>query len=151
LEAGRPYQIQVTHLTSARAEHGPRRPDPAARAVIVTAFGDGIAELLVGEGAVPIKPNPSTSEILDAILATGAGRVAALPTDTNRRAVAQTAADEAFGEGVKVRVIPTRSSVQALAALAVRDPQRRFEDDVIAMAEAAAACRSAEVTIASRE
>jgi DAK2 domain fusion protein YloV len=151
LEAGRPYQIQVTHLTSARAEHGPRRPDPTARAAVVTAFGDGIAELLVGEGAVPIKANPSTSEILDAILATGAGRVAVLPTDTNLRAVAQTAADEAFGEGVKVRVIPTRSSVQALAALAVRDSQRRFEDDVIAMAEAAAACRSAEVTIASRE
>jgi DAK2 domain fusion protein YloV len=151
LEAGRPYQIQVTHLTSSKAEGGPRRPDPTARAVVVTAAGEGIAELLVNENAVPIKSKPSTSDILDAILATGAGRVAVLPTDTNLRAVAQTAADEAFGEGVKVRVIPTRSSVQALAALAVRDPSRRFEDDVIAMAEAAAACRSAEVTIASRE
>lgn len=151
LEAGRPYQIQVTHLTSSKAEGAPRRPDPTARAVVVTANGDGIAELLRSEGAVPVKANPSTAEVLDAILATGAGRVAVLPTDSNLRAVAQTAADEAFGEGVKVRVIPTRSSVQALAALAVRDPERRFEDDVIAMAEAAAACRSAEVTIASRE
>jgi dihydroxyacetone kinase-like predicted kinase len=151
LEAGRPYQIQVTHLTSSKAEGGPRRPDPTARAVVVTAAGEGIAELLLNENAVPVKSKPSTSEILDAILATGAGRVAVMPTDTNLRAVAQTAADEAFGEGVKVRVIPTRSPVQALAALAVRDPSRRFEDDVIAMAEAAAACRSAEVTIASRE
>jgi DAK2 domain fusion protein YloV len=151
IEAGRPYQIQVTHLTSSKADHGPRRPDPSARAVVVTAPGDGIAELLQNEGAVTVKANPSTAEILDAILATGAGRVAVLPTDTNLRAVAQTAADEAFGEGVKVRVIPTRSPVQALAALAVRDLSRRFEDDVISMAEAAAACRSAEVTIASRE
>lgn len=151
LEAGRPYHIQVTHLTSSKAEGGPRRPDPTARAVVVTAAGEGIAELLLNEHAVPVKSKPSTSEILDAILATGAGRVAVLPTDSNLRAVAQTAADEAFGEGVKVRVIPTRSPVQALAALAVRDPSRRFEDDVIAMAEAAAACRSAEVTIASRE
>ncbi len=151
LEAGRPHQIQVTHLTSSKAEGAPRRPDPTARAVVVTAAGEGIAELLVTENAVPVKAKPSTSEILDAILATGAGRVAVLPTDTNLRAVAQTAADEAFGEGVKVRVIPTRSPVQALAALAVRDPSRRFEDDVIAMAEAAAACRSAEVTVASRE
>jgi DAK2 domain fusion protein YloV len=151
LKAGRPYQIQVTHLTSSKADHGPRRPDPSARAVVVTAAGDGIAELLAGEGAVAVRANPSTAEILEAILATGAGRVAVMPTDTNLRAVAQTAADEAFGEGVKVRVIPTRSPVQALAALAVRDPSRRFEDDVIAMAEAAAACRSAEVTIASRE
>ena len=151
LDAGRPYQLQITHLTSSRSEGAPRRPDPGARAVVVTAAGDGIAELLVAEGAVTVKANPSTAEILDAIMATGAGRVAVIPTDSNLRAVAQTAADEAFGEGVKVRVIPARSSVQALAALAVRDPERRFEDDVIAMAEAAAACRSAEVTYASRE
>jgi uncharacterized protein len=44
----------------------------------------------------------------------------------------------------------TRSPVQALAALAVRDEQRRFADDVIEMAEAAGACRYAEVTVASR-
>ena len=42
-------------------------------------------------------------------------------------------------------VVPIRSPVQALAALAVRDPARRFDDDVIAMAEAAGACRYAEV------
>src|SRR5439155_2801651 len=37
------------------------------------------------------------------------------------------------------------------AALAVRDPGRRFEDDIVAMAEAAGACRCAEVTTATRE
>jgi len=47
--------------------------------------------------------------------------------------------------------VPTRSPVQVLAAMAVRDGGRRFEDDVIAMAEAAGACRYAEVTHASRE
>ncbi|GAA1411593.1 DAK2 domain-containing protein [Catellatospora coxensis] len=151
LAAGRPYQIQITHLTSSTAEGAPRRPDPTARAVVVTAAGDGIEELLIAEGAVAIGGNPSTAEVLDAILATGAGRVAVLPTDSNLRAVCQAAAEEAFGEGVKVRVVPTRSPVQALAALAVRDHARRFEDDVIAMAEAAGACRSAEVTTASRE
>jgi dihydroxyacetone kinase-like predicted kinase len=41
--------------------------------------------------------------------------------------------------------------VQALAALAVRDPRREFADDVIAMAEAAGACRYGEVCTASRE
>ena len=48
-------------------------------------------------------------------------------------------------------VVPTRSPVQALAALAVRDAQRDFSDDVIAMAEAAGACRYGEVCTASRE
>jgi dihydroxyacetone kinase-like predicted kinase len=41
--------------------------------------------------------------------------------------------------------------VQGLAAVAVADPERRFGDDVIAMAEAAAATRWAEVTIADQE
>jgi hypothetical protein len=41
--------------------------------------------------------------------------------------------------------------VQALAALAVRDPGRAYSDDVIAMAEAAGACRYGEVCTASRE
>jgi dihydroxyacetone kinase-like predicted kinase len=50
-----------------------------------------------------------------------------------------------------VSVVPTRSPVQGLAAIAVADPTRRFGDDVIAMAEAAAATRWAEVTIAEQE
>jgi dihydroxyacetone kinase-like predicted kinase len=95
--------------------------------------------------------NPSTAEVLDAIRASRAGNVVVLPNDSNVTGVASAAAAEARREGVNVAVVPTRSSVQALAALAVRDPSRRFDDEVIAMAEAAGACRSAEVTVASRE
>jgi dihydroxyacetone kinase-like predicted kinase len=65
--------------------------------------------------------------------------------------VAGLVAGEAEQAGVRISVVPTRSPVQALAALAVRDPHRRFDDDVIAMAEAAGACRYAEVCWASRE
>jgi len=50
-----------------------------------------------------------------------------------------------------VAVVPTRSPVQGLAAVAVADPDRRFADDVIAMAEAAAATRWAQVTVAEQE
>ena len=45
--------------------------------------------------------------------------------------------------------MPTRSPVQGLAAVAVHDAARRFDDDVVAMAEAAAATRFAEVTVAA--
>jgi uncharacterized protein len=48
-------------------------------------------------------------------------------------------------------VLPNRSPVQALAAVAVHDPTRRFEDDVIRMAETAAGTRWAEVTVAAGE
>jgi dihydroxyacetone kinase-like predicted kinase len=61
------------------------------------------------------------------------------------------AAAEARQLGIRVSVIPTKSAVQGLAAVAVHDPGRRFEDDVIALAEAAAATRFAEVTVAVRE
>jgi dihydroxyacetone kinase-like predicted kinase len=47
--------------------------------------------------------------------------------------------------------VPTRSTVQGLAAMAVCDETRSFADDVAAMADAAGSTRWAEVTIAVRE
>jgi fatty acid kinase len=119
------------------------------------AGGDGLARIFAAEGAVVVhggpSNNPSTSEVLAAIRATRAGAVSVLPNDSNVLGVVNAAADEARTGGQKVSVVPTRSPVQALAALAVRDPARRFSDDTIAMAEAAGACRYAEVTVATRE
>ena len=74
-----------------------------------------------------------------------------LPNDNNVRAVAEAAAEEARADGYVVSVVHTKSPVQAIAALAVRDPNRRFAEDVIAMAEAAAATRWAELTVAARD
>jgi uncharacterized protein len=150
IEAGRPYRISVTRFE----ERAGAMPDPDVRAVVVLCAGAGLSRLFTAEGAVAVAATvggtPSTAEILDAIRGTGAGRVVVLPNDSNAVAVAAAAADEARGGGVDVSVVRTRSPVQALAALAVRDPSRRFEDDVIEMAEAAGACRYAEITVASR-
>jgi dihydroxyacetone kinase-like predicted kinase len=49
-----------------------------------------------------------------------------------------------------VVVIPTRSIVQTLAAVAVHDPSLRLDDDVVSMTAAAGATRYAAVTVASR-
>ncbi|RKN30164.1 DAK2 domain-containing protein [Micromonospora musae] len=157
--AGRPHGISVTRFADQSAPMVPATTDQSAatapatagRSAVVVAPGAGIAELFRGEGATVVPGNPSTGELLDAIRASGAARVVVLPNDANTEAVASAAAKEAHRLGVKVSVVPTRSPVQALAALAVRDPGRRFEDDVIAMAEAAGACRYAEVCHASRE
>ncbi|MFF5171284.1 DAK2 domain-containing protein [Micromonospora sp. NPDC000089] len=155
--AGRPYRISVTRFADQvdhdRADHPPAagRTVDGRAAVVVVAAGAGIAELFAGEGATVVPGNPSIGELLDAVRAAGAARVVVLPNDPNTQAVASAAAREAHHAGVKVSVVPTRSPVQALAALAVRDPRRRFEDDVIAMAEAAGACRYAEVCLAGRE
>ncbi|GAB3073683.1 DAK2 domain-containing protein [Micromonospora schwarzwaldensis] len=150
--AGRPHRITVTRFADHTAPApGPPPAPSGGRAAVVVATGAGIAELFAAEGAVVVPANPSTGELLDAVRATGAARVVVLPNDPNTQSVASAAAREAHRLGVKVSVVPTRSPVQALAALAVRDPTRRFEDDVIAMAEAAGACRYAEVCHAGRE
>jgi fatty acid kinase len=158
--AGRPHGISVIHLDEqVHARHDARgdanrlrpAPDPASRGAVVVAAGDGLTALFEAEGATVADRNPSTAEMLAAIAATGAGSVVLLPNDANTHAVASSAAREAAATGVRVSVVPTRSPVQALAALAVRDARREFADDVIAMAEAAGACRYGEVCTASRE
>ncbi|HEV7899706.1 MAG TPA: DAK2 domain-containing protein [Planosporangium sp.] len=158
VEAGRPYRISVTRFADQALpapEPSPAPPAPG-RAVVVLCDGDGIAELLAAEGAAVVRPHPdgaaqSTGEILDAIRATGAADVVVMPNDPDVVAATTAAADEARAERIRVGVVPTRSAVQVLAALAVRNSARRFEDDIIAMAEAAGACRYAEVTTASRD
>jgi dihydroxyacetone kinase-like predicted kinase len=45
-------------------------------------------------------------------------------------------------------VIPTRAAVQGIAALAVHEPGRRFDEDVVAMTAAAGATRYAELAVA---
>ncbi len=73
-----------------------------------------------------------------------------LPSDKDTTGVAEAAAEQARADGVRVSVIPTRSIVQTLAAVAVHDPSARFDDDVVAMTRAAGATRYAAVTVASR-
>ena len=131
------------------AETGP--PSATPRGAVVVAAGDGLAALFEAEGATVVGRNPSIMEMVEAIRATGAGSVVLLPNDANTHAVASAAAREAEASGVRVSVVPTRSPVQALAALAVRDPGRPFVEDVIAMAEASGACRYGEVCTARRD
>ena len=133
------------------SDEAPMTADGSVRGAVVVAAGDGLTSLFADEGAVVLGRNPSTAEILAAIEATGARQVVLLPNDANTHAVAMSAAREAVAGGRRVSVVPTRSPVQALAALAVRDPGRHFDEDVIAMAEAAGACRYGEVTTAARE
>jgi dihydroxyacetone kinase-like predicted kinase len=129
-------------------------PAPGTRAVVAVVASEGLADLFRGEGARVITCGPdgvSEDAVLDEIVASAAVEVAVLPNDAALSAVAARAATRARELGREVGVVPTRSPVQGLAAIAVADPARRFGDDVIAMAEAAAATRWAEVTVAEQE
>jgi DAK2 domain fusion protein YloV len=151
LGAGRPYRIRITHL-EAVVDGGQRL---AERALVAVSHGPGVAELL-GHAGVHVVPatarqRPSTAELLGAIRLSHAHEVIVLPSDKDTGAVAEAAAEEARHEGIRVSVIPTRSVVQSLAAVAVHDPARRFPEDVVSMTRAAGATRYAAVTVASRQ
>ncbi len=122
---------------------------------MAVAPGPGLAHLFEAEGVHVVEADadapPSVDDVLAAMRAAGAREIVLLPNASRVTGVAEAAAERARAQGSRVSVVPTRSPVQGLAAIAVHDPARRFDDDVIAMAEAAAATRHAEVTVARHE
>ena len=164
LDHGRPRHIRVTDLHEQVGEErwvleaGDRAPEPEAppqpvrTAAVVVAAGSGvhrIFESLGAHGTVSGGPsmNPSTAEVLEAVEAVPAEEVVVLPNDKNVVAVAE-AVDGLTGK--TVRVVPTRSVPEGLAALLAFDPHADVEDNTAAMAEAAGRVAWGEVTQAVR-
>jgi len=150
IDAGRPYRISVSPLAPVL----PSAPAAGTRAVVAVVASEGLADLFRSEGVRVVECGPdgvTEEEIYAEVMASASAEVVVLPNDAGLSAVAARAATRARETGRDVGVIPTRSPVQGLAAIAVADPTRRFGDDVIAMAEAAAATRWAEVTVAEQE
>ncbi|MEV7562027.1 DAK2 domain-containing protein [Streptomyces sp. NPDC089795] len=150
--AGRPYRIRITHFGDERRR---ARGERAQRAVVAVVPGEGLAGLCGEAGATPVlaRPGepPAVAELLDAVRRAHAREVVLLPGGAELRAAAAAAAEQARAEGVRVAVIPTRSAVQGLAALAVHDPEGTFDEDVVAMTAAAGATRYGELAVAERQ
>ncbi|MEU7336631.1 MULTISPECIES: DAK2 domain-containing protein [unclassified Streptomyces] len=159
VEAGRPHRIRITHFglgdahTAGAAGLPPR--ERAQRAVVAVVPGEGLAGLYAEAGATTVlaRPGepPASGELVDAVRRAHAREVVLLPNDADLRHTAAAAAEQARTEGVRVALIPTRSAVQGIAALAVHEPGRRFDEDVVAMTSAAGATRYAEVAVAERQ
>ncbi|MGW6014053.1 DAK2 domain-containing protein [Streptomyces sp. NPDC055210] len=159
VEAGRPYRIRITHFGPADAHTTGSTVRPvrerAQRAVVAVVPGEGLARLYADAGATTVlaRPGepPASGELVDAVRRAHALEVVLLPNDAELRHTAAAAAEQARTEGVRVALIPTRSAVQGIAALAVHEPERRFDEDVVAMTSAAGATRYAEVEVAERQ
>ena len=65
--------------------------------------------------------------------------------------MAEIAAEQARVTGVRASVIPTRSVVQTLAAVAVAELSASFDDVVVAMADASRATRYGAITVATKD
>ncbi len=158
VEAGRPYRIRITHFAlgdvhTTGAERPPR--ERAQRAVVAVVPGEGLAGLYTEAGATTVlaRPGepPASGELVEAVRRAHAREVVLLPNDADLRHTAAAAAEQARTEGIRVALIPTRSAVQGIAALAVHAPDRRFDEDVVTMTSAAGATRYAEVVVAERQ
>ncbi|MFE2066864.1 DAK2 domain-containing protein [Streptomyces sp. NPDC059467] len=157
VEAGRPYRIRITHFGAGDVHSGGDRPprERVQRAVVAVVPGEGLAGLYGEAGATTVlaRPGepPASGELVDAVRRAHAREVVLLPNDADLRHTAAAAAEQARAEGIRVALIPTRSAVQGIAALAVHQPDRRFDEDVVQMTSAAGATRYAEVVIAERQ
>jgi fatty acid kinase len=156
IAAGRPHRIRVVHfaeqVAAARAKVSERR----GRAVVAVAAGPGLAGLFGEAGATVIrggpKERPSAAMFLDAVTAAAAAEVVLLPNDADSVSVAEIAARTAEQDhGVRAVVIATRTQVEGLAALAVHEPGRAFDQDVMEMTATARHVRHGAVTVAVRQ
>ena len=163
IEAGRPSKIRVTDLAEqVEEEHWVREAAveaeralarSAATAVVAVAVGDGIGRLLRSVGVQAVvaggqSMNPSTAQILTAVEGVDAEGVIVLPNNKNIVAVARQV--DALSQR-RVEVVPTRSVVEALAALVCYDPDADLDTNARAMAEGAERVRAGEVTRAVRD
>jgi DAK2 domain fusion protein YloV len=167
---GRPFNIRVTDLFEEVAEEHAQReaemtkgatPRPSAVAllpavncaVIAVCSGEGLAELFGQLGVQGVVTggqtmNPSTAELLDAVEHMNSQQVVILPNNKNIIPVANQI-DALTSKSV--RVVPTCSMPEGLAALVFYDPEATADANTEAMTAAAEAVATGEVTQAVRQ
>ena len=166
---GKPFKIRVTDLfEEMEEEHAQReaqmgaaskRPSavsalPAVEcAVVAVCSGDGLAELFGQMGVQGVVTggqtlNPSTAELLDAVEHMNSQQVIILPNNKNINPVANQVNALTKKE---VRVVPTCSMPEALAALVSYDPEAEVDANCEAMSDAAKSVATGEVTQAVRD
>lgn len=175
IERGRVHRISVTRFDdTAHREPAPvaDAAETPKRAVIAVTETGAVRGFLEGEGCrtvvlestvlsespVVVKSTAAaeshtgflraveqiTAELAD-LRAAGRPNAVVVADGTEAARAARKAAQHTRGDGFRITVVPTASVMQSIAAFAVHDPDRHFDDDVIAMAEAAAACRTGEL------
>lgn len=123
--------------------------------VVACVLGPGLHDLFSTGGAQVVPSGPhhraSAGQLLSALWAADAPHLVLLPNDPDTVMVARAAAQEARTGGLVVDVVPTRSVVEGLAALAVVDQDADPRTTVADMLDAAEGVRSGALTPADRD
>ncbi|WP_235870513.1 DAK2 domain-containing protein [Rhodococcus xishaensis] len=149
LAAGRLSDVRITCFVL-DASRSAAVSGHAPRAVLAVVEGEGSVELFAQEGAQVLRSYGAITptQLLAAIRGTGLREVMVLPNGALPAQDLVAVGAQARGDDREVVFLPSSSTVQALAAIAVHDPDRIGVDDAFAMSEAAAATRWGSLRIA---
>ena len=143
---------QHVEYSAAHREEAGARSDSAKLAVVAVALGDGLSALFASLGASEVvgggdTMNPSVQDLLDAIDRVPGGEVVLLPNNGNIVPAAEQAA-EASSKSVKV--VPSKTIPQGIAATLSFNPEGDLESVSEEMVTALDSVQTAEVTRAVR-
>jgi hypothetical protein len=141
------------HINNMRDQNIAMQKPNKPLGVVAVAAGEGLAKIFESLGVDRIvhgqqTMNPSTEEILRAVDQTPADRVIILPNNANIILAAQQVQSLSRKE---VRVVPTRTIPQGLAAMLAFLPDQDLETNITKMESARAGVRTGEVTQAVRD
>ncbi len=120
---------------------------------VAVAAGEGLTELFRDLGCTQVvsggqSMNPSTDDIYEAVMATGAKNVFVLPNNKNIIMAAQQVVP--IVEDRKVIVLPTRTIPQGISAMLSYDPELNVDSNRQLMLDAASSVSTGQVTFAAR-
>lgn len=121
---------------------------------VAVAAGEGLCNLFTELGCLNVvsggqSMNPSTDDIMAAVLATPAKRVFVFPNNKNIIMAAQQTVN--LVEDREVIIVPTRTIPQGLSAMLVFDPDSDVDTNVDSMMQAAKHVSTGQVTFAARD
>jgi len=127
--------------------------EPVSVSVVAVSAGEGMANVFYSLGATAVVEggqtmNPSTAQILDAVNSATSDQVIILPNNKNILMAAQQAAEVSDKQ---VRVVPTRTIPQGVAALLALDQDAALDDNAEAMYASSLDVITGEVTWATRD
>ncbi|MSQ12856.1 MAG: DAK2 domain-containing protein [Dehalococcoidia bacterium] len=147
-------RLKVENIDAQHVEFAAARRAERPRAivgVVAVAWGAGLEKLFSEMGAVVVRGgqtmNPSVQQLLDAVAEANADVTVLLPNNPNVVRTAQQALE--FAQ-LPLRVVPTRSLPQGVAAMLALNPEQGVESIVAAMERARAFVNSGEVVASVR-
>ena len=149
---------QNAEKNEAAKEKAPAPPEPQEPkeevGFVAVAAGNGLKTLFTDLGCAQVVSggqtmNPSTENLMEAVLATPAKTVIILPNNKNIVMAAEQTIP--LVKDRKVIVLPTRTIPQGLSALLAYNPDASVEVNTVGMMEAASGVQTGTVTFAARD